>query len=234
MKVGRYFKEMCEKTNFTREALEVILRARHEEAVQIGVDETNRIIAEVAAGASNAGSLNGYEAVPVEIGRAKVGTPLGDLIMLRFEIVVQPPIWHRRVKVNVFKILDSGRKLLPRKGSSPNPSGKKGRKNKRKVYLLWSWEGERTLKVPESRVRNEKTGRFSYVTGKTFVAKTPIRKEPRSVRTNVSKGELKGKAFFTKGPLAAVPGRNLYQRVYKNIQKKLRAAGLPDNIVRLS
>jgi hypothetical protein len=239
MKTGRYFKQLCEGANFTKENLEAILQERHEQAVQIGIDETNRVIRELQT-AGHGGSLNGYEALPVEIGKAKVGTPFGDLIMLRMEIVVTPPIWHRaRLKsgpVNVFKILDTGRKELPKLPSSPNEGSQKGKKHKRKVYLLWSWEGERTLKVPlpvEGRGnRNVRTGRYSYVTGETYVARTPVRKEPRSVKTKLASGETKG--LFTKGKLAAVPGRQLYKRVFKNIQKKLRAAGLPDNIVRLS
>lgn len=236
MKSGRYIQQMLKATNLTRESVQEILRAHHFEAVEIGVQETNRIIKELQQGASLAGSLAGYEAIPVSRGAKLFDTPVGKVSLEAFEIVVEPRPDHKRFNsakrpegLNVFKILDTGRKLLPK---LPESSGG-GKKGKRKVYLLWSWEGERTLKVPVKSERNIKTGRYSYITGATFHAKTPIRAEPRGLtgRDRVPKGT---KGFFTKGKLAAVPGRNLYKRILANIQKKLRAKGLPTDIVRLS
>lgn len=228
MKSGRYLQQMLKATNLTKDAVQEILRAHHYAAVEIGIEETNRIIQELIKGASHAGSLVGYEAIPVERGLRLFDTPLGKVTLNAFEIVVEPRPDHKRRNLNVFKVLDSGRKLLPKLP----PSAGGGKKGKRKVYMLWSWEGERTLKIPEKSTRNVKTGRYSYITGKTFHAKTPIREEPRFIsKTRVPKGT---KGFFTKGKLAAVPGRNLYKRVLENIQKKLRAKGLPTDIVRLS
>lgn len=154
---------------------------------------------------SHSGSLDGYE-VQVEVYRReykvfKKRVKLANIIVAR----VVASNHHQSLGINVFDILDSGRKRLPRK------TGKKS------FYVLPSLGDAHTrTKGPYWSVRTPMTN--------------PFRAEPRLRSNNIYIDPNTGATTWPKmsrGPIRAVRARNFYRRALYIAEQRIRKSLKP-------
>ena len=217
-------KQWAEIIGIDPQNMGAVIRARALEAVDIAVQEVDKVIQEELAPSGHAGSLKRYKAAYEEDGSFNIDLGGEKVAIPKFRVFVKPPQDHAALNTNVFDILDSGREAMPRK-----PSGRKG------WYTFWSWEGSSHLKIAVQRGRGyKKTGIVaSKQTG--TAARTPIRPEPRRRGRYYAEMEPEDREiFFSKGPVRPVPGRYLYARIMKNIKKKLKNEGFDSGTVSFS
>jgi hypothetical protein len=179
-------------------------------AAEIVADEFRRVLASLAQDVQ-AGELDRYEVViETEPYRLNKGS-LGPLKLIRYHIYVQSP----DSKINVFDLIDSGRKALPKRGFGQSP------------YPLWNVEpGQSSNVVAPVGSAYRRKGKYSI--SKPRTGGTGLR--PEKMRWQLYHRPSQPDAtylptMFVRGPIKAVPGKNLYKRIYANAKKKLRAKG---------
>lgn len=164
-------------------------------------------------------SLQGYKAHVNENGSTRVN--LGGTIVNipNYELFVEASDAHASLArpINVFEILDEGREELPYRGEGQKP------------YVLWSNTKGRNVPTSNPRARGA-GGKFvtQFRAQPRFDRTAPARPEPRKGPGNephIPRSDLRGIKFFTRGPLPAVPGRNLYRRMLNAIQGEIRRRG---------
>jgi hypothetical protein len=172
------------------------------------VKTLDRILADLVA-TSDSGSLGGYKAERFQMGgkritlrRSGVKIPAGAFL---WAVTVIASEHHQALGLNVFNILDTGRKRLPVKAKDDSP------------YPLW---GVQTgARIPGGAVR-QPSGRFGIAqpAGDLLSA---IRKEPRSVSRNIDLSQEP--LSFTMGPIDEVAPLNLYKRAEKIARRRVRS-----------
>jgi hypothetical protein len=177
------------------------------EAAEIVAEEFRRVLVSLDVDSEN-GVFQGYEVV-IDIKPETIRKPhIGTLLVPKCHIWVKSP----NPDLNVFDILDSGRKGLPPRGGGESP------------YPMWSLGGGRTVSRP-GETRRDRAGRFSISSPKSSYRG----KRPEQLRYKLMGPKPKDATYspakFVRGPIAPVPPANLYQRVYDAAKKKLRERG---------
>lgn len=274
MALTRRAKQWSRILGIAPEQIEAGYQLTAENAAEVVREQAQRVLKDIQQ-ASDTGSLDGYtakkEQLPDKQGKkVRAG---GELIFVpAFRVFIEPSEAHQSIvdggfQLNVFDLIDSGRKAMPQKS--------KGR-----AYILWGWSGQSgnpALKVPtESRTRSKKTGRFGFANKLERERSTqnsyPQRPEPRSASSGgnhnsavskfmrqvpyaqaANKGRtgtpryrkaqgvgavsprsgsrfaLKpGTRLFSRGPLTAIPPRNLYDRILRTSKDRLKGSGFAD------
>ncbi len=225
-KLSRRVMEWQAEIGITPEQISKYLGFQSNAVRQIVEKEFTKVIdGDLAEFAGQAGSLKTYKPKSTKVRQTHNET---GIEYDTYDITVESPE-HQRIRVgkknlplNVFNLIDSGRKRL---------KGLRGKKR----YLLWSWTGaDSALTVPVKNkgrgIRNTLTGKFGY-TQPNRDSVTPIRPEPRTEKGPRLSKKQRGGQFFAKGPLKAVPARDLYERIYQNAKKQIRRRKLIVDIV---
>lgn len=236
-KLSKRALEMAEEFGLSPAQIQISFRSQANTVRQIVEKEFTRIInGDLAEFSGVAGSLKSYKPVSTKF---DVTDPATGVTYPTFDITVESTD-HKGITgksgtpLNVFELIDTGRKRL---------KGLRGKKR----YVLWSWNGaDGQLSIPVKNkgrgIRNSLTGKFGFTQPQMGPRQTPTRPEPRQqtpdrlpnneVRgSRWFKGKHRGTRFFAKGPLKAVPPRNLYERIYKNAQKQIKRRKLIYDIV---
>lgn len=185
----------------TEQELSRYIEAEVESSFSFVEDEFNRVLDELR-GNSISGTFESYE-VEVERDTTTVNLPRsGRSIRLpTATFYVKSP----NPNLNVFDIIDQGRPELPRKNQG--------------AYPMWSLRNP-TLTATERR-RDPVTGRFAF----SLPAERSAGIRPANQRNKLTgsypPNADQQPATWSKGPIAAVPARNLYDRILTNALKKL-------------
>lgn len=191
--------------------LEAAFRQRTLEAAEVVAAEFRRALTSLNADSIN-NVFQGYEVVietePYTLSRPK----LGKLHVIRAHIYIKSPY----PDLNVFDILDSGRKELPVSAPGQSP------------YPLWSITPERTVEAPGGQPRRAPSGRFARSRRPSRVSGTrPEKLRFKLVGTRPANAQY-SPSVFTMGPIAAIPPFKLYERIYNEAKKDLRRGGFKD------
>lgn len=182
-------------------------------AADILVDVLDNIIAQINAN-SRSGVLNGYKAVKEKITKktvvrlAKSGIDLSG----GYEYLVYVKSAHSK-KVNIFDRIDEGRPELPKRD---------------KPYSLWSAALRREAGSKKRRT-NVPFPSNARVTerGDAIVGNYPLGPEQVSASRQARGKKGKGTPMvFSRGPLAAIPAKNLYERAEARAKDRLAVKGL--------
>lgn len=191
----------------SRDDIEAFIRDTVLEAAEIVAEEFRRILGQLQAESEN-GVFDGYEVV-IDIEPYSVSyRSLGTIKTVKCHIYVKSP----DPELNVFDILDTGRKGLPYRDGSQSP------------YPIWSDADSRAVSRPGERRRGY-GGRFAISSPPSNLrGKRPEKLRYKLMGTR-EPGFQYSPARFSRGPIPAVPATNLYKRIYNIARKKLRAKG---------
>lgn len=186
---------------FSPEELSRYIDTELESSFSFVEEEFNRVLTELKAN-SVSGTFEGYT---VETTRDEEVIRLprsGRSIRLpRMTVYVESP----DAALNVFDILDKGRKALPRKASG--------------AYPMWSLR-DVSLTATERR-RDPQTGRFAFSRAAGVAGGVRPASQRSALKGSYPSNATERPLIFTKGPVKEVDPRNLYDRVLTNALKKM-------------
>jgi hypothetical protein len=222
-RLSKQVREWTEVIGISPSAIEEALTALTDTALQIVIDDVNKTITDDLQRDSQSGSFNGYYAAAETAGEKTIDLNGEKISVPNYRVTVNPPPNHQKLKLNVFNLVDEGIPERPRLTTG--------------VYTLWGRDRRGQFGVG-LRNQQQRTagGRFAGTrlrsTGFQGPSPMPIRMEPR--RKKGPKIRRPPYRFFSKGPLRAVPARNLYERIMKSIKRDLKKQGIPDDGVTFS
>ena len=189
----------------TPEALSKFVEGELESAFQFVEEEFNRVLDELKSD-SISGTFEGYT-VETHRDTQRYRLPKsGRTVTLPTQTVfIESP----HADLNVFDILDTGRKGLPVRASG--------------AYPLWSLR-DPTETAPERR--RAPSGRFAFTLPANRASGIRPASKRDSLRGSYPQNPEHRPIVWSKGPLAAVEPRNLYKRIQDNALKKLRNRSL--------
>lgn len=210
MALSRRALAFAARMNVAPDQIRSALENEGEVAAQEVVDALQRIIDDLIS-TSGSGALQGYtsfaEQNPVDttIRLPKSGVTLKG----KFEwfVTVVASSNHQQLDLNVFNILDSGRKALPKR--NPKSEG---------PYPLWGADSG-------GRIRGRGAGGSIVKKGSAKVIRGEPRKRSGSTAANKNLGT--GKLQATYGPIAATDALNLYDRALKIAKDRLSGVVTP-------
>lgn len=184
-------------------------------AADVLVDVLDTMIKSINAN-SRSGVLSGYKAVkePVGVTRIRLAKSGIDLSgNYEWIVYVKAPSDHAGAKTNVFDIIDEGRPELP---------------YREKPYALWA---AALRKQPGSKsVRTRKpfpTNARVTQSGDRVAGNYPLAASRVSAsRQGRGKGERGTPMVFSRGPLALIPAKLLYERALTRAKDRLSVKGL--------
>lgn len=182
MALTRRAKQWSRILGIAPEQIEAGYEVLAEDAAEIVREQASRVLKQIQS-ASATGSLRDYiakkELLPAKQGK-KMQVAGETIIIPAWRVYIENSPAHQGIvegghELNVFNLIDTGRKALPQK-----PAGR--------AYLLWGWSGggengEPRLKVPTKSVRSARNkGRFGFTQEQPRALRSyPERKEPRTV-----------------------------------------------------
>lgn len=182
-------------------------------AADVLVDVLDNIIAQINAN-SRSNVLGGYKAVKEKISKktivrlAKSGIDLSG----NYEYLVYVKSGHSK-KVNIFDRIDEGRPELPWR---------------EKPYALWSAALRRDAETKKRRINVPfpSNARVSQQ-GDAIAGQYPLGPDQVSASRQARGKRGKGRPMvFSRGPLAAIPAKNLYERALARAKDRLAVKGL--------
>lgn len=215
--MARKRSELAARIGLTRTAIEETLQAEVLEAAEIVAEEFRRILVQLNENSIDK-PFTGYSVTKVVTSKTRNYKSLGTIDVPQVQIYVEASEAHKSMEppLNVFDILDEGRKGLPERGADQSP------------YPLWALREPTLVGTPGEGRRRAPSGRFTLsLPPRTFKGSRPEKLRQVLIGPKSSEATY-SPAIFTQGPIAPVPARNLYERVYSIAKRKLKSKGFKD------
>ena len=198
-------KEIAEQLGISLQGIKFNLELSADIASKIAIEVLDSILKDLIT-TSKSGALRGYHAVRIEskskslrLRRAGETIPKGSYFWV---VTVLPSENHQSLGLNVFNILDEGRKRIT--GTGP--------------YPMWGLSPRGDLRVPGGAT-NIPGKRGKSIVQSSSELLSAIRAEPRSI-PSVKKSD-RDRLVFARGPIDEVDPLNLYDRAFVIAKRKV-------------